>query len=252
MECKFCQNWEISQFRPEQLQSMHMPPDVVHHIAKQKGARSISYTYSEPVIYYEYVYDTAKLGNATGIKSVVVSNGYIQEKPIIDLCRYIDAIKIDLKAFTEKFYQDVCNGKLEPVLKTLLAIKKTGVWFEIVVLIIPTLNDSVDEIKKMSAWIFKNLGSDVPVHFTRFHPTYKIKNLPQTPIQTLIRAREVALSQGLNYVYLGNVPGHEAENTFCPTCKNTLVKRYGFIILNIDIKNGKCSRCGRFIAGVWA
>ncbi len=252
MECKFCQNWDISQLRPEQLRSIYMPPQAVHEIAQKNSARSISYTYSEPVIYYEYMYDTAQLGDKTGIKSVMVSNGYIQEKPILDLCKYLDAIKIDLKAFTEKFYQDVCSAKLEPVLKALQAIKSTGIWLEIVVLIIPTLNDSESEIKKMSSWIYKNLGPDVPVHFTRFHPTYKIKNLPRTPIITLERARDISLSQGLHFVYLGNVPGHDAENTFCPSCHHLLIKRYGFVIPMMNIKDGKCEKCGKKIAGVWS
>ncbi|MEW5807803.1 MAG: AmmeMemoRadiSam system radical SAM enzyme [Acidobacteriota bacterium] len=252
VECRFCQNWDISQFRPEQLESIYMPPETVHAMAKKSGARSIAYTYSEPVVFYEYVLDTARLGPETGIRSVVVSNGYIQEKAIIELCQHLGAIKIDLKAFTEKFYREVCNGKLEPVLKTLLAIKKTGIWFEIVVLIIPTLNDSEIELRKMSRWIRENLGPDVPVHFTRFHPTYKIKNLPRTPLPVLERARDTARSEGLNFVYMGNVPGHESENTICPSCKNTIIKRYGYLIMNMDIANGKCGKCARTIPGVWS
>ena len=252
MECKFCQNWEISQFRPEQLRSFHLPPKDVHKAAQRRKAKSIAYTYTEPVIYYEYVFDTAKLGKETGVRSVFISNGYIHEKPIVELCRHLDAIKIDLKAFTEKFYQETCSGELKPVLKALQAIKKTGIWLEIVVLIIPTLNDSELEIKQMSRWIFRNLGPDVPVHFTRFHPTYKIKNLPRTSIPTLERSRNVALSEGLHYVYTGNVPGHEGENTYCPSCHKIVIKRYGYIIIQINIKNGQCVHCGEMIPGIWS
>ncbi len=252
MECKFCQNWEISQFRPEQLKSFYLPPKEVHNIAKRKNCRSIAYTYTEPVVYYEYVFDTAKLGKSTGIRSVFISNGYIQEKPIVELCKYMDAIKIDLKAFTEKFYQETCSGKLEPVLKALQAIKKTGIWLEIVVLIVPSLNDSEAEIKQMSRWIFRNLGPDVPVHFTRFRPTYKIKNLPDTPISILERSRRIALSEGLLFVYTGNVQGHEGEHTYCPSCHKVVIKRYGYAILRIAIQNGKCAHCGHVIPGVWS
>ncbi len=252
MECKFCQNWEISQFRPEQLRSFYLPPREVHKAARIKRCRSIAYTYTEPVIFYEYVFDTAKLGKETGIRSVFISNGYIQEKPIVELCQHLDAIKIDLKAFTEKFYKETCSGELKPVLQALQAIKKTGIWLEVVVLIVPTLNDSESEIKQMSQWIFRNLGSDVPVHFTRFHPTYKIKNLPRTPVPTLERSRKIALAEGLHYVYTGNVVGHAGENTYCPSCRKVVIKRYGYNVIQVNIKNGKCTHCGTSIPGVWS
>jgi pyruvate formate lyase activating enzyme len=252
MECKFCQNWEISQFRPEQLRSLYLPPKDVHKAAKINKCHSIAYTYTEPVIYYEYVFDTAKMGKETGVRSVVISNGYIQEKPILELCQHLDGIKIDLKAFTEKFYKETCSGELKPVLKILQDIKKTGIWLEIVVLIVPTLNDSESEIKQMSQWIFRNLGPDVPVHFTRFHPTYKIKNLPPTPVPTLERSRNIALSEGLHYVYTGNVRGHAGENTYCPSCNKVVIKRYGYKVIQVSIKNGKCIHCGSVIPGVWS
>ena len=251
VECRFCQNWEISQFRPEQVREMNLPPEMLVREASRRGIESIAFTYSEPVIFYEYMYETAKLAKKRGVKSVMISNGYIKEKPMAELCEHLSAVKIDLKAFTEKFYVEICSGKLQPVLDTLKLLKKKGMWYEIVVLIIPTLNDGEDETTEMCAWIHGELGPDVPVHFSRFHPTYKIKNLPPTPISTLVRAREIAMQAGLNYAYVGNVPGHEGESTYCPKCKKAVVRRIGYAILDVAIKNGKCKHCGRTIAGVW-
>ncbi len=251
VECKFCQNWEISQFRPEQVRSMDFPPERVVREAMQNGIESIAFTYTEPVVFYEYMFDTAKLAKQKGVKSVMISNGYIKEEPMSELCEHLSAVKIDLKAFTEKFYVELCSGKLQPVLDTLKLLKKKKMWFEIVVLVIPTLNDGEDEITRMCDWVCGELGPDVPVHFSRFHPTYKIKNLPPTPVSTLTRAREIAMLAGLNYVYIGNVPGHEGESTYCPNCKRVLVHRIGYNIIMDGIKKGRCVYCNRRIAGIW-
>jgi pyruvate formate lyase activating enzyme len=251
VECKFCQNWEISQFRPEQIRDMNLQPEMLVSEALHRGIESIAFTYSEPVIFYEYMHDTARLAKKKGVASVMISNGYIKEKPMTQLCKHLSAVKIDLKAFTEKFYQDICSGKLQPVLDTLKLLKKNGMWFEIVVLIIPTLNDSEKEISEMCAWVFHELGPGVPIHFSRFHPTYKIKNLPPTPVSTLTRAREIALAAGLHYPYIGNVPGHDGESTYCPCCKKLVVRRLGYRVPEIAIKNGKCKYCGCVIPGVW-
>jgi pyruvate formate lyase activating enzyme len=251
VECKFCQNWEISQFRPEQVRSVNFPPLMVVSQAKESGIESIAFTYTEPVIFYEYMFDTAKLAKEKGVKSVMISNGFIKEEPMSELCEHLSAVKIDLKAFTEKFYTEQCKGKLEPVLDTLKLLHKRNMWFEIVVLVIPTLNDREDETASMCAWIHDELGPDVPLHFSRFHPMYKIKNLPPTPVSTLTRAREIAMEKGINYVYVGNVPGHEGENTYCPGCKRTIVRRIGYDIVEVDIDKGKCKSCGRPIPGVW-
>jgi len=251
VECKFCQNWEISQFRPEQIRSMNLPPEKLVREALGRGIESIAFTYSEPVIFYEYMLDTAKLAKRRGVASVMISNGYIKEKPMAELCESLSAVKIDLKAFTEKFYSEICSGKLQPVLDTLKLLKKKEMWFEIVVLIIPTLNDTDDEIARMCEWIHGELGPDVPIHFSRFHPTYKIKNLAPTPISTLTRARETAMGAGLNYAYIGNVPGHEGESTYCPKCKRPIVARIGYAVTNMAVKDGKCKHCGRSIPGVW-
>jgi pyruvate formate lyase activating enzyme len=250
-ECKFCQNWQIAQFRPEQVDSYPLTPEQIVKMTKDQGSPTIAYTYSEPVVFYEYMYDTARLGRYQGVGSVMISNGYIKEEPLSELCKYLTGVKIDLKAFTEKFYRETCSGELKPVLDTLERLKKIGIWFEIVVLIVPTLNDSEKEIREMSRWIKEKLGGNVPVHFTRFHPMYKIKNLPPTPVSTLERARKIAQEAGIHYVYIGNVPGHEGEHTYCPSCKKIVIKRTGFFILENHVKGGKCSFCNYPIPGVW-
>ena len=250
-ECKFCQNWRIAQYRPEQVESFYLPPKEVVSLAKQKGCATIAYTYTEPVVFYEYMYDTAKLAKEQGVGSVMISNGYINEEPLRKLCTQLTGVKIDLKAFSEKFYKDYCSGELAPVLTTLKTLRKTGIWYEIVVLIIPTLNDGENEILKMCQWIKSNLGVEVPVHFSRFHPMYKIKNLPSTPVKTLENARKIAKEVGLHYPYLGNVPGNDGENTYCPGCGEVLIKRIGYHILKNNIRGGKCPACRHVIPGVW-
>ena len=252
IECKFCQNWQISQFRPEQVNSVLVTPDELVKTCKTQGCPTIAYTYSEPVVYYEYVHDTAALAREQGVGSVMISNGYIQETPLRQLCRHLTGVKIDLKAFTEKFYGEMCAGQLKPVLSTLQTLKDIGIWFELVVLIVPTLNDSPDEIKQMSEWVLKHLGPDVPMHFTRFHPTYRVTNLPQTPITTLESCRKIALDAGVRYVYAGNVPMHPGENTYCHNCHDELIRRVGFRVTSNQIKDGKCPKCGTTIPGVWS
>lgn len=251
VDCKFCQNWQISQVRPEQVKNFDLPPKKIAELAIDTGAPSIAYTYSEPVIFAEYMYDTAVAGNERDIKSVMISNGYIQEKPMRELASVLSAVKIDLKAFTEKYYQEIVDGELKPVLDTLVLLKKLGIWTEIVYLVVPTLNDSENEFTKLSRWIKNNLGVDIPIHFTRFYPQYKMQNLPPTPVKTLETARQIALSEGIQFVYIGNIPGHEGENTYCPGCKKVLIERQGFYINDNKIKLGKCPHCGREIPGIW-
>ena len=183
---------------------------------------------------------------------MLISNGYIQEKPLRELCKQLTGVKIDLKAFTERFYAETCAGELKPVLATLETLKDIGIWFELVILIIPTLNDSPEEVRQMSQWVVKQLGPDVPMHFTRFHPTYRITNLPQTPIPTLESCRQIALDAGVHYVYAGNVPMHPSENTYCHQCKNELIRRVGFRVVSNHIKDGKCPKCDTVIPGVWS
>ena len=251
VECKFCQNWQISQIRPEQTKNYYVPPKSIAEQAKKNNTKIIAYTYSEPVIFYEYMYDTILCGNEKGIKSVMISNGFINPEPLKKLCEIISGIKIDLKAITDTFYKKIVSAELKPVLNSLVTIKKSKTWLEIVYLVIPTLNDSEKEFKDVAKWIKENLGTDVPLHFTRFYPQYKLLNLPPTPIETLNRAKQIADSEGLNYVYVGNVPGNSAENTYCPKCKNMLIERSGFYIKSNKIKKNHCSFCNNYIPGVF-
>ncbi len=249
--CKFCQNWEISQARPEQVSSSDAPPEQIVRLARTNKCESISYTYTEPVVFTEYMYDTAVAGRREGVKSVMVSNGYIKPEPMKDLCKVLDGVKIDLKAFTERFYKELVAGKLRPVLDTLVLLRQENMWTEIVYLVIPGQNDDPKELTELCAWIRTELGQDVPVHFTRFHPQYRLTNLPPTPIATLKKAREIGLDAGLHFVYTGNIPGDPGENTYCPNCKKILIRRVGFSILEMRIKNGRCPDCSAVIAGVW-
>ncbi len=251
IECRHCQNWNISQFRPEQVRSIYLPPERIAEVCKSKACPTIAYTYTEPVVFYEYVYDAAVYARERGIGSVIISNGYIHLKPIEELCKVLTAVKVDLKAFTEKFYKETCSGELKPVLDALVKIREVGMWLELVILVIPTLNDGEQEFREMTQWVVKNLGPDVPMHFTRFHPTYKIKNLPPTPVETLEMARRTALENGVRYAYVGNIPGHEGEHTYCPGCKTPVIRRAGFYIIENGLKDGKCAKCSTAIPGVW-
>src|ERR1035441_5175400 len=219
VNCKMCQNWEISQVRPEQVRSTYLPPGTLTGMAQDNHCPVIAYTYSEPVVFAEYVLDSAEAARAMGLRSVVVSGGYVQAEPLKRLSAGVDAVKIDLKSYSEKFYKEIVNGELKHVLETLVTLRKTGVWNEIVCLVIPTLNDSDTEFQGLARWVKSELGPDVPLHFSQFHPEYLLKNLPPTPVETLERAKAIADAEGLHYVYIGNVPGHPAESTYCPHCR---------------------------------
>jgi pyruvate formate lyase activating enzyme len=251
VNCKMCQNWEISQVRPEQVRSTYVPPERLTGFAQQNSCPVIAYTYSEPVVFLEYVLDCAQAARAAGVRSVVVSGGYIQTDPLKKLAAQVDAIKIDLKAYSEKFYKEVVNGELKPVLEALVTLRKTGVWNEIVYLVVPTLNDSDSEFQGLARWVKSELGPDVPLHFSQFHPEYLLKNLPPTPVETLERAKAIADAEGLHYVYIGNVPGHPAESTYCPHCRKKVVDRTGYTIAGIHLHHGKCQFCQTPIPGVW-
>ena len=251
IECKFCQNWEISQASPDDGSMPFRKPDDIVELALQNRSKTVAYTYTEPTVFCEYIIDCAKAAKDAGLGNVVVSNGFISEKPLKELIPLITGYKVDLKAFTQKFYGELCSGRLSPVLDTLKRLADSGIWFEIVVLVIPTMNDSVDEIKRMAAWIVENLGPDVPLHFTRFHPAYKIRNLPRTPPATLKRARATAKAEGCRYVYTGNMPGGEGENTYCPDCNTCVINRYGHMVGARRLETGKCHACGAEIPGVW-
>ena len=251
LHCKYCQNWEISQRRPEETYNIDLPPEKLVAEAQGAGCHSVAYTYSEPVIFYEYVMDTAPLARERGIKNVLVTAGYINALPQRELCRVVDGANVDLKGFSEDFYRDVCSGRLRPVLDALVVYREEGVWLEVTNLVLPTLNDDVAGVGQMCRWMVSNLGSDVPLHFSRFYPRYKLKNLPPTPVETLDRVREVALEAGLKYVYIGNVPGHPGNNTYCPHDGRLLVERKGYSLLQYHIIDGRCQFCGERIPGVW-
>lgn len=251
VNCKFCQNWDISQARPEQVPAEYLPPKRVAELAAQWRCPSIAYTYSEPVVFSEFLMDVADAGHEAGIRSVVVSNGYIQDDALRAAYGKMDAVKIDLKAFTDSYYQKVVTGELKPVLDTLVTLRKIGKWTEIVYLVVPTLNDGDSELRGLAHWVKENLGTDVPLHFTQFHPDYLLKNLPITPVPALERARDMALAEGLHFVYIGNVPGHPAENTYCPRCQRTLVERAGFEVRQMLIRKGACPYCNQAIPGIW-
>lgn len=255
-ECRFCQNWQISQFRPEDVDNFTLTPETAANAAKRQGCETIAYTYGEPVVFYTYMYDVASVAREQGVGSVMISNGYIKEKPLRKLCEVLTGVKIDLKAFTEKFYKESCSGEMRPVLDALELLHDIGTWLEIVVLLVPTLNDSEAELQRMAAWVVDKLGPDVPMHFTRFHPTYKIRNLPPTPVGTLDRARDIALKAGVRFAYVGNMPGHPGENTYCPNCNTVLIRRVGFRILsNILVRTSRgaeCPNCQTPIPGVWS
>lgn len=252
VHCQFCQNWNLSQVKPEELPYRYFSPRQLVELAQKNGIPTIAYTYNEPTIFTEYILDTARIGKELGVRSVHISNGYIQKEPLRDLCQVLDAIKIDFKAFSDDFYRQLVEGTLQPVLDTMAEIKKQGVWLEMVNLIIPTHNDDVEQLNEMCQWITDHLGTAVPLHFTRFHPQYRMKNLPPTPVDTLQKAHAIAKNHGLKYVYVGNVPGHQLENTFCPQCNTVLIKRRGFYILENKLQNSiYCPSCGTKIPGIW-
>jgi len=251
LACLNCQNWTISQACPEDTRNYDLMPDKVIEQALKYNCNSIAYTYSEPTSFYEYVIDTGKLAHDAGIKNVMVSNGYINTEPLVNLCRYIDGANIDLKAMEDSIYVKLTAGKLEPVLNTLKTMKDEGVWLEITNLVVPSWTDDLDMIRKMCGWLAENGFELTPLHFSRFHPQYKLQRLPYTPLKTLQAAKKIAGEEGLKYVYIGNVPGNEATDTICPNCNKVLVDRSGYRIDEIHISDGRCSYCNEQIPGRW-
>jgi pyruvate formate lyase activating enzyme len=215
------------------------------------GAPVIAYTYSEPVIFYEYMLATARLAREAGLRSVVISAGFINPEPLQELCGAVDAIKVDLKGYDEHFYREVCGAELGPVLEAISTIHQTDTHLEIVNLVVPTLNDSLDQLRTLSRWVAQDLSPDIPLHFTRFGPQYKLTNLPPTPIGTLEAAREIALEEGIQFAYVGNVPGHPGNHTYCPACGEAIVLRRGFAVREYHLDDGDCAYCGASIPGTW-
>ncbi|MCL5030296.1 MAG: AmmeMemoRadiSam system radical SAM enzyme [Bacteroidetes bacterium] len=251
LSCKFCQNWEISQAKPEDFSTKFIPPESVVESTLTKKIPIIAFTYNEPTVFTEYLIDIAKVANKKNIKSVLISCGFMNQEPLAEMCDVLSAIKIDLKGFSEDFYRNVSGAELKPVLRSIKQIARTKTHLEIVNLVVPTLNDSDKMLNSLAEWIIGEIGPDVPLHFTRFHPDYKLLNLSPTPIATLERARHIAMNKGIHYVYIGNVPGHAGNNTYCPFCKKEIIRRTNFFVLEEHITNGRCDYCKNSIAGVW-
>ncbi|MBU2537945.1 MAG: AmmeMemoRadiSam system radical SAM enzyme [Proteobacteria bacterium] len=251
--CKHCQNYEISQYphrHAGEIPGTLRTPQEVVEAAKQSGCQSISYTYVEPTIFYEFALDTAKLARKAGLKNIFVSNGYTGAEATRELAPYLDANNIDLKAFTDKFYKEVCGARLQPVLDTIRLMKELGVWVEVTTLVIPGWNDSDEELRDIACFI-KSISADIPWHVSRFWPTYKMTDRPSTPHHTLIRAREIGMSEGLRYVYVGNIPDDTGENTLCPNCGGLVIERAGFAVKQQQMTDGNCTHCNTPIAGIF-
>jgi pyruvate formate lyase activating enzyme len=252
LDCNNCQNWQLSQSRPEDLPAADLPPAKLVAAAQGQRVKLIAGTYNEPTIFTEYLLDVAREGKKHGLRTCTVSNGFINRQPMLDLCRELAAVKIDLKAIRDDFYRSNCSGALQPVLDTIALVKQQGVWLEIVYLVIPTLNDSEKDIRQLSRWVHTHVGLDTPLHFSRFHPDYRLRNLPPTPYETMDRCYQIARAEGLHYVYVGNVPSHRAESTFCPKCGKVIVGRQGFQVTASHVVGGKCEYCHQPIPGIWA
>ena len=249
--CQFCQNWEISQAVREEhlIMGREVSPEQLVANAKRYGSRSIAYTYTEPTVFFEYTYDTAKLAHEAGIANIYVTNGYMTAEMLEAFHPYLDAANVDLKG-DDEFYRQLCGARLQPVLDSLKKMKELGIWVEVTTLIIPTYDDDEEGLRRIAEFIAQELGPETPWHVSRFYPHYRMLNVPPTPIATLDRARQIGLEAGLRYVYQGNVPGSEGENTFCPGCGRVVIGRFGYRIMEYHIENGRCAYCGAQIAGV--
>jgi len=251
LNCKFCQNWEISQAQPDDTFNYDLTPEQVVALARTSQCRSIASTYVEPTIFLEYMLEIGRICQEADILKVMHSNGFIHEAPLRDLCRVLDAACIDLKGFSEEYYREMTGGSLEPVLATLKRLRELKVHTEIVNLVVPGKNDSPEQVRAMCRWIRAELGPDVPVHFSRFYPLYQLKSLPPTPVATLEQAWKIAGEEGLHFVYIGNIPGHSAEHTQCPQCRTVVIERVGYRVRLTRLDNGKCRNCGTLLPGIW-
>jgi len=252
--CRFCQNADIAQLPSDHggaIIGETVSPEAVVTAAERAGCRSLSYTYTEPTIFFEFALETARLAHSQGLRNVFVTNGYMTREALEMIAPVLHAANVDLKAFTRKYYKELCGAKLEHVQETLRSMKSMGVFVEVTTLIVPGLNDDPDELKALAAFLAHDLGPDTPWHISRFHPTYRLTDRPPTPVKTLRDAREIGLTAGLKYVYTGNVPGDTGENTYCPACGETLIERWGFQVGKFRIKDGRCGTCSAVIEGVW-
>jgi pyruvate formate lyase activating enzyme len=253
LTCRFCQNWDISKSREMDTLADAAPPERIARAAESLGCRSVAFTYNDPVIFLEYAVDTARACHARGVETVAVTAGYVLPEPRAELFEHLDAVNVDLKGFSERFYEKLCSGQLAPVLDTLEWVKReTDVWLEITTLLIPGENDSEEELDALTAWVADRLGPDVPLHFSAFHPDYRMRDVPPTPPATLRRAREIALGRGLHYVYTGNVHDPEGQSTWCHGCGALLIERDGYVLGRWNLRpDGACAECGTPCAGVF-
>jgi pyruvate formate lyase activating enzyme len=253
LACKFCQNWDISKSREIDTLADGAAPEFIARVAQELGCRSVAFTYNDPVIFMEYAIDTAVACRELGIGTIAVTAGYICEEPRNEFFTYMDAANVDLKAFTEKFYWKITGGHLQPVLDTLIYLKQeTNVWFELTTLMIPGENDSAQEIEEMTQWVVEHLGPDVPMHFTAFHPDWKMRDKPQTPASTLTRARDIAIKNGVRYAYTGNVIDEAGSSTFCHACGEVLIGRVQYTLTRWNLNtNGCCNKCGTRCSGIF-
>jgi pyruvate formate lyase activating enzyme len=253
LHCRNCQNWQLSQRGGEEMERIYRAePAAVVDAALEENSHSIAYTYSDPIIFYEYVYDTSVLAHEQGLKNIFVTAGYINEKPMRRLCQVIDATNIDLKAFDDAFYRRNCSGTLKPVLDAMVIAREEGVWLEVTNLVIPTLNDDIATVRRMAHWIRDNLGEETPLHVSRFTPHYQMRNLPPTPVESLQRVWQEAKDAGLKYVYIGNIYGHRSESTYCPNDNTRLIHRVGFSVEEYNLtRDGRCPVCNQSVSGVW-
>lgn len=249
--CAHCQNADISILPIEEhrIMGQDLGPAELVDAAQRSGSASISYTYTEPTIFFEYALETAVLASEKGIGNVFVTNGYMTGEAIRTIHPYLHAANVDLKSFSEEHYKEVCGGRLRPVLDSLELMKELGIWVEVTTLLIPSVNDSEEQLQKIARFVL-HLGSETPWHISRFHPTFQMNHLPPTPLEKIRRGREIGREMGLKYVYTGNIPGDEGESSFCPTCGQRIIHRHGYTILEKRLNQGRCSRCGGFIDGL--
>ena len=251
--CRFCQNADIAQLprnRKGAIVGERISPDSIVAAAIKGQCRSIAYTYTEPTVFFEFAHDTAKLAHQKGIKNVFVTNGFMTAEALEMIRPFLDGANVDLKAYQDKYYTEVCGARLRPVMDTLKLMKSMGIWLEVTTLIVPGLNDSDDELRSLAAFIFNQLGPETPWHISRFHPTYQLTDRPPTPVDTLSKARRIGLEVGLRYVYMGNVPGDIGGDTYCYECGQPLIERWGYHIRKYDLEGGKCPHCRSIIDGL--
>lgn len=250
--CRFCEVWDLALSAPEEVVAYDLPPETLVRHAQDVGATSLGFAFGEPVAFFEYALDAAALARAAGLRVLVHTSGFVEEAPLAALTPLVDGMNVDLKAFDEAFYRDLCDAELAPVLRSIQAAHAAGVHLELTNLLIPTLNDNPEMVRAMCRWIVHELGPDVPLHLARFYPLYQLVNLPPTPVSTIDRARAIAFEEGLRYVYVSRVTGHEGENTLCPGCGAEAIGRLGFMVEHVAIEDGRCSGCGTAIQGLWA